>query len=423
MAEVKFYLEKRKDKATGDVNKGNVPILLFYSFNGKRLQYYTGYRIDAHKWDDGLVENKDGSFTRSHPGRVKKNFSEAPEINKELTKLISKVNDIHERADVLGERLTIQYFRDRLNDKKLDAKNSDPIWEAYEKYFEALKNTHTAKSIKNAKDTYKVLREFSKERMKTITFESVDEFFWQEFFDWCFNDKDYFNNYTGTHLNKIKAFLNWAVEKGYTKNLEFRKQPKMQEFIEIIYLQYEEVQKFYKHKFKDQTLAQVRDMYCLGCFTGLRYSDVIGLLPENIHEDKIVYRVKKTKEANIIPLNKFSRVILDRNKGKHPTHAMPQIKSGIHEYLRTAMKEVELDRMVQIVHYKGAERFEESAPLWKAATFHTSKKTFVTNFLERGGSLITAMAITGNKSHSVIKRYYKIADTFKAKEMARIFGK
>jgi hypothetical protein len=429
MAEVKFYLEKRKDKKTGKTVTTNVPILLFYSFNGDRLQHYTGYRIDADKWDDGLME-KDGKTVRVHPGKVKKNHADASEINRELTKLISKVNDIHERADVLGERLSAQYFRDRLSGKKLDAKNSDTIWKGYELYLKAIEVTHTKKSIKNVRDSFNVLKWFCEDRNWTLTFDSIDSFFWQEFFDWCYKVKKYNNNYTGTHVNKIKAFLNWCVDvKKISTNTEFRKQPKMEEEIELIHLYWSELLKFHKFKFKNedsfsaQQLSDARDLYCMGSFTGLRYSDVVKLLEENNRPDAIGYRVQKTKKINFIPKNKYNQAIIDKHKGKHKPYLMPQLVTDIHSTLRAAMKQAGLTRMVQIVHYRGAERIEERKPLWDAATFHTSKKTFVMNFVEKGGSITTAMAITGNTSRKVFRRYYQVTDQFKAKEMARIYGK
>jgi integrase len=410
MREVKFYLEKRKDKKSGEVIAINVPILLFYSYGKGRLQFYTGLRVDAKKWDETGM-------------KVKKNFSEAAEINQELNKLRVKVQEVHDRAKVLGERLSPQYFKDHLNGKRKDAKNGDLIWKYYKEYVEAIKVTHTKESIRRSGSSFKVLEWFCKEKNWSLTFASIDAFFWQEFFDWCYNVKGYYNNYTGTHINKIKAFLNWAVQKGYTTNLEFRKQRKMYENTEIIYLSFEEVEYFLNYPFQNEIHKQVRDMYCLGCFTGLRYSDISRLLPENIQGDKIVYRVVKTKQANIVPLNKYSKTILERNIRVHPTNAMPYIGPlVVNKLLKEAMKEAKMERPVQVIHFRGAERYEESKPLWDAATFHTSKKTFVTNFLERGGSLLTAMAITGNRSFSVMKRYYKIADKFKAQEMRRIFG-
>lgn len=411
MREVKFYLEKRKDKKSGQVISENVPILLFYSYGKGRLQYYTGLRVDAKKWDAiGM--------------KVKKNHSEAAEINQELNKLRAKVEELHKKAKVLGNRLTHEYFKEYLSGRRKEANNSEVIWPYYEEYLKALKVTHTEKSVTNHTQTKKTLEWFCEDRKWKLTFQSVDSLFWQEFKDWCYNDMHYFNNYTGTHINKFKAFLNWAVEvKGYSTNIEFRKQYKMYENTEIIYLTFDEVIHFLNFPLSTEILRNTRDNYCLGCFTGLRYSDISRLLPENIFPDKIMYRVVKTKEPNLIPLNQYSHLILERNKGKHPSKSMPYVSQmKVNEHLRDAMKEAGLTRMVQVIRFRGAERHEGSQPLWQAARFHTSKKTFVTNFLERGGSILTAMAITGNKSFSVMKRYYKIADKFKTQEMHRIYG-
>lgn len=411
MREVKFYLEKRKDKKSGEVITTNVPILLFYSYGKGRLQYYTGMRVDAKKWDEAGM-------------KVKKNFSEASEINQELNKLRAKVEELHKKAKVLGNRLTPEYFKEYLSGKKKEAKNSEVVWPYYEEYLKSLKVTQTEKSVKNHNQTFKTLGWFCRDRKWKLTFDSIDSLFWQEFKDWCYNKRGYFNNYTGTHINKFKAFLNWAVEvKGYSTSTEFRKQYKMYENTEIIYLTYEEVHHFLNFPLSSEIFKQVRDLYCLGCFTGLRFSDISRLLPENIFPDKIQYRVVKTKEPNIIPLNQYSQMILERNKGTHPSKSMPFIRQAmVNIHLKDAMKEAGLTRLVQVIHFRGAERYEESQPLWEAAHFHTSKKTFVTNFLERGGSILTAMAITGNRSFSVMKRYYKIADKFKTQEMHRIYG-
>ena len=50
MASVRFYLEKRRD-ANGHIRRTRVPILAYFSFEGKRLQLTTGERIDFSDWD------------------------------------------------------------------------------------------------------------------------------------------------------------------------------------------------------------------------------------------------------------------------------------------------------------------------------------------------------------------------------------
>jgi len=419
MAEVKFYLEKRKDKQTGELIALNVPIFLFYSFEGQRLQYYTGFRVDAVQWN-------------AEDMKVKKNYSEAGEINRELTKLKAKVEELHDKATVNGLIPDLDYFRDNLNGKSMSTPDRKTIWEAYREYLKVLAVTKAKNTVDGAKYTYNSLEDFSRSRKIRLTFEKVDMQFYDEYLDYCFNEKKYFNNYVGTLIKRIKAFMNWAEKKGYHSNLEFKKDDFKKPFenTEIIYLHYEEVEKLMALEFEKNTpeerkiYTEIRDMYCLGCFTGMRHSDIITLKPANVQEDKILLQIIKTREPNIIPLNPHSRKILRRNKSKHDIYAMPHYDvSTTNEYLKEVMKAAKLKRKIQIVHYRGSTRFETIEPLWQCATFHSSKKTFVTNFLERGGSLTTAMAITGNRSYQTARRYFKIADTLRAKEMSKVFGK
>jgi integrase/recombinase XerD len=69
-----------------------------------------------------------------------------------------------------------------------------------------------------------------------------------------------------------------------------------------------EVDKVEKLKFTDNTrhIEQVRDMFLFGCYTGMRYSDVMELTNEDIKEDKDGYfvetRMNKTQNFIKIPL-------------------------------------------------------------------------------------------------------------------------
>jgi len=50
MANATPKLEKRKDK-NGELIIKNVPVLIDFTFNGKRLWLSTGEHCDANKWD------------------------------------------------------------------------------------------------------------------------------------------------------------------------------------------------------------------------------------------------------------------------------------------------------------------------------------------------------------------------------------
>jgi hypothetical protein len=53
-----FALESRKKN--GVVIKENVPVRMRVIYDGKRVDFCTGYRIDASKWDTGKQRVKNG---------------------------------------------------------------------------------------------------------------------------------------------------------------------------------------------------------------------------------------------------------------------------------------------------------------------------------------------------------------------------
>ena len=414
MAEIKFYLEKRKDKKTGELITANVPIFLFFSFSGQRLQYYTGLRIDAHKWD---AENM----------KAKRNFAETSEINRELDKIKAKVNDIYDKGKALEVELTVQYFKDQLSEKKVPTVKVGvkSFTEYFEEFIEESKLIKGEGTIKNIKSTLSILNAFSAATAFKLDFATIDQNFYNRFLEYCFYARDFKNNYVGKLIKDLKAFMNYATEKGYNSNISYKKKSfkKLTEEPEIIFLTYDELMNLYKAELPNKRLEQVRDIFCFGCFTGLRFSDIKALAPEHIHDDFIIYRVIKTGENNTIPLNSYSKAILERYKG-HPEKCLPVISEvKTNEYLKELAKleKVGLNRSIQQNHFQGAKRITKNSPLNEIITFHVSKKTFMTNFLAKGGSLHTAMAITGNKDMKTARRYFKVVDTLKADEMKKVF--
>lgn len=412
MAQVKFYLEKRRDKDSGKMIEKKVPIFLFYSIgNGQRLQHYTGQRIDKEKWDEKKMQ-------------VKGNSLEARDVNEELRRQRHLVEDVHRRARANDIPVSIPFFKDALAGKEVArGKSSMEFAEAKEVYVKELELTRKPNTIKAVRSSLKHFVDFAKETKLPLTFDGINMDFYNRFLDWCFNKRGYHNNHTGKLIKDLKAFMGWATDRGYTDNMDFRKKSfkRMGEETEIIFLKYDELMKLYAMKIPSESLSHIRDVFCFGCFTGLRFSDIKNLRPENVHDDMLIYRVVKTGENNMVPLNQYSKEILERNAGGE--FCLPVIsQQKTNDYLKELLQSAKFDRKVQITRFKGAKRISESHPLHDVVTFHVSKKTFMTNFLAKGGSLHTAMAITGNKSFKTAKRYFQVVDSLKQEEMKRVFG-
>lgn len=406
---VKFYLEKRKDKS-GELITHNVPVNLFFSYGNGRLQYYTGIRIDAQLWDEKTM-------------KPKRNAEGVAEINRRLNKLRADVEDIYAKAVALGEVMTPEYFKKRLKSPQQKEKGKPDFRTHLEEYFKSSSLTKSTSTVSGIKYSFKHFENFATDRRVRLAFENITQEFYDQFLDYCFSN-GLKNNYTGRLIKDLKAFLNWATERGYNTNLAFKKKSfkRLTEEPEILFLTYEELLHFYNFKFENKSFAKVRDIFCFGCFTGMRFSDIKSLAPENIHKDQIRYRVVKTNQTNTIPLNSYTQEIIERYKGD-PDHLLPvPSEQKTNKYLKDAAELAELKRNVQTTHYKGAQKIRTTLPLHKVLTFHMSKKTFMTNFLARGGSLLTAMSITGNKDLKTARRYYKVVDSLKDEEMKRVFG-
>ena len=100
----------------------------------------------------------------------------------------------------------------------------------------------------------------------------------------------------------LKQSLNKAVEYEYNPNPLYKKFKVLQRESDDIYLNDEEIKEISSLKLDRKDLDEVRDLFLIGCYTGLRYSDIQQLDRESIKENQLKVRCKKT--------NKFTTTIL-----------------------------------------------------------------------------------------------------------------
>jgi integrase len=414
--EANFYLFKRKDTRTGQSLTLNVPIIMIYALGGSRLEYYTGLRVDAKYWD---LENK----------KVKKGYTDYQAINSELAELKTKAENEVAKAKVLGLSLTIKELKYLLKTKSViaDIKAEKTFWQYFDEYKAHLNVTVASSTIQTYQTTFNVYRKFEQDTNYKLSFQSITLEFYDKFLLYCFNEMDYTNNTVGCCLKNLKVFLNWATENKYNTNLEFRNKSfkKLRYDTEILYLLWDELMYLYNFDLsKHKRIELLRDKFCFGCFTGLRHSDIAALEPANCQNNEITLRSQKTTSFNVIPLNQYSKAIIKKYKKNKSGKLLPALNpSSFNMLFKQLFTKVKLNRKVQTVGYQGTKRIEQTKTIGEAVTFHVSKKTFMTTFLANGGSLETAMAITGNKTYASAKRYFAVIQTKKRDEMNKVFNR
>ena len=163
-----------------------------------------------------------------------------------------------------------------------------------------------------------------------------------------------------------------------------------------------------------------RDLFLLSCYTGLRYSDVAALRPQNIADGRLVLTTQKTRQPLTIPLRPEARQLVARMLAGELRQGVSPQKLNAH--LKTLGELAEIDTPTERVRFAGAERRKELKPKHEFITFHTGRRTFVTLALEAGLRPDVVMKITGHEDLKSFKRYVNVSRETVLDEFANVYG-
>ena len=81
-------------------------------------------------------------------------------------------------------------------------------------------------------------------------------------------------------------------------------------------------------------LDRARDLFLVGCWTGLRFSDFNDIRPKNIKGDFIEIKTQKTGETVVIPIHSALKNIMEKYAGKTENSLPPSISNDkLNEYI------------------------------------------------------------------------------------------
>jgi integrase len=399
---VRFNLKKQRDKEGKSIKK-NLQIWMSVSISGDRLRYYTGKRIDLNKWDESKQ-------------RSKSDLS----LNAYLKDLRLFIEDEINRAAVNKEMLNIRSLKAKI--LEYQNKIQSDFFLNFEKFIESNKLSKSERTIKKYNTAKKHLENFEREMSYKLTFLSINKEFDELFTDYLIKEAKLTNNTITKYVKVLKTFMNYCTERGINKDLEYMKFKTRENKPEINVLTWEELMKILNLDLKNKKLERIRDIFCFGCFTGLRFSDIMNLKSENIKDEFILVNTIKNKKAVYIPITKYSRAIIDKYNEPGKEFLFNNISNQkFNEYLQELGEEAKINEKVQVVRYRGNERIEQSFDKWEIMTSHMARRTFITSALRFGMPAEVIMEITGHTDHKIFERYYKIANEHKKSEMLKAF--
>lgn len=255
--------------------------------------------------------------------------------------------------------------------------------------------------------TFHYLDGFAKKQKRSIDFKDIDLDFYHDFIVHL-QSLNLAQNTIGKKIQTLKIFLNAATDAGINTNMAFKSHrfTAINEESESIYLNDTELATLFDMDLsKDVRLERVRDLFLVGCWTGLRFSDWSKVTPSNITNGNLKLKQQKTGGAVLIPLHPTVENLLSKYNGNLPEVITNQ---KFNEYLKEVAQMAGFIETVHKTITKGGITRTTKYQKWERVTTHTARRSFATNLYNAGLPSITIMAMTGHRTEQAFLKYIKV---------------
>jgi site-specific recombinase XerD len=403
MANIRFTVKKVKPN-----KEGEMPIIAQINLDYKKYRKPIE-RVNKNDWNPKQQ-------------RVKKPKDDKPynryiEINSFLDDYQKKARDFFNdclRYNIeLDEDLIKGFFAGR----DVLKKKAPKFFDAFNEFIDLKKINNAERTSTGYKTVLNFLLDFQEKMNYNISWNSIDMSFFDKLKYYSFKVRGISDNYFSKIIATLKNFMHWATEREYTTSNTYKKFSYSEKEKEVIFLTVAELMHLLNFEFKNDRLEKARDIYCFGCFTGLRISDINQLKHDHISDNYIVKKIQKTQQFEKIPLNKFALEILKRYK-ENPVKALPKLSAQkLNKYIKELCEIAGFKNPVTFIEYRAGKAIEVTKPKYELITSHTARKTFITNSVIFGMNIKALKGITGQKKDSTLNKYIKIAEDFKKTEM------
>ena len=405
---VNFYLANSKSIV-------ETKLVCYIGLNGKRKKVNTDICTYPKYWNSSLME-----FRKSHP-----NFNELNLWLKQIANFIYKTElEWKERNSdkVKSPVVLLEYLQDstrkfvgRLNSTEIENASKYKFWHYFDSLLSKMDNgsrTHlktgnplAPKTVFQFHNLKRHLQKFEKHTKTRIDFENINLGFYKSLLEYLTISLNSAPNTVGKLMTNLKVVLREAYEDGITKNDFYRNRAFISpnSVSDTVYLTLEEVNAIYELDLRYKpSYERVRDIFIIGCFTGLRYSDLVQITPNLIDGNMINLVQTKTNNRIIVPIRPIVAKILKKYNNELPKISNQKFNAYLYEICK--MVDI-LSKECEVKSIRGGKKYSETKPKYELISSHTARRTFATNEFKIGDlSVQDIMSITG---HRTTKAFYK----------------
>ena len=187
-------------------------------------------------------------------------------------------------------------------------------------------------------------------------------------------------NTTNKQLKMLKKILAFAVKERHLEVSPFQMVLR-EEKLDYDVLDKSDINKLLDTTFLDSRIEQIRDCFIFQCYTGLAYTDLVNLTQDNIENDVIIGRRKKTDVQFVVPLLPVAKQILEKYN-----YQLPIISNQAYNRYLKVLGDV--------------------SGLGKQLHSHLARHTFACLLLNSGVDMKTISRTLGHSSMKITEKIY-----------------
>jgi integrase len=172
--------------------------------------------------------------------------------------------------------------------------------------------------------------------------------------------------------------------------------------------------------FKDAVEEHVRDVFVIGCFTAMRFSDYSTLDVNSIRNNRLEFVQQKTGAKVTIPIHPTVRQILEKYNYSLPEVPPNNEFNRIIKLVGERLPSLHVPFIKQITYKR--ERKQVKMMKYEFLQTHTARRSFCSNEYLRGTDPMVIMAMSGHSSHKSFMRYIKVTNEQFADKLEQIWA-
>lgn len=225
----------------------------------------------------------------------------------------------------------------------------------------------------------------------------------------------------GKTIKQLRIFLRDRIRRKIISPIDLSDFKILDEDADAVYLSWPEITRIYQADLSEKPhLTKYRDLFVLGCLTGLRFSDFSSIPPEDVRKGALYREQEKSDHWVVVPLRDAAEeILLKRFNRQIPVVSNPEFNRHIKEVAQLAG----ICELIKFSHKKGNKDIVQVKPKNEWITSHTCRRSFCTNEFLAGTPVELIMKISGHKSLRDFYRYIRITPEEAGRKIREIWEK